>query len=309
MRVPAISIRIVTAWLLCLLAVLPESTLAANLRVLLLLSDRSAPYQQYAGALNQELAAGKLAVTLLDAPTGPPPDLIVAVGMKATELAIAQFDVPVMSVMIPKQGFEALRIRHSSAGRAKPLSAIYIEHPWDRQFDFIGAALPAVKRVALLYSPQAEIDPAALRAVAAKRGLELAATPVSKNGSLFADLERALGDSNLLLALPDREVYNSNTIRNILLSSYRHQVPLAGFSQAYLNAGALCALYSTPEQFASQTSMAISAFIKTAKLPEARYPASFSIGLNYQVARSLGIVLDSPEAVRARMDTAGEGIQ
>ena len=42
-------------------------------------------------------------------------------------------------------------------------------------------------------------------------------------------------------------------MRNILLTSYRRGVPLVGLSQAYVNAGALAAIFSTTEQLAEQT--------------------------------------------------------
>jgi ABC-type uncharacterized transport system substrate-binding protein len=118
-----------------------------------------------------------------------------------------------------------------------------------------------------------------------------------------------LNSSDVLLAVPDSEIYSSSNVRNILLTSYRHKVPLIGISQAYVNAGALGAIFSTPEQLAEQAGNIISSFFRERKLPGPQYPASFGIALNLQVARSLGIELDSPEAIRGRMAEAGEGRQ
>jgi hypothetical protein len=47
---------------------------------------------------------------------------------------------------------------------------------------------------------------------------------------------------------PIRVVFNSQTAGSILTAAYRRQVPLTGFSPAYVKAGALLALYSTPAQ-------------------------------------------------------------
>jgi hypothetical protein len=41
-------------------------------------------------------------------------------------------------------------------------------------------------------------------------------------------------------------------------------------------------------------------------LPEPQYPDAFTIAVNQQVARSLGIELRSPEAIRSQMDKAKE---
>ena len=127
--------------------------------------------------------------------------------------------------------------------------------------------------------------------------------------NLFATLESVLNSSDVLLVIPDSEIYSSSNVRNILLTSYRYQVPLIGISQAYVNAGALGAIFSIPEQLAGQTVEMIIFFARSRRLPDPQYPVLFSISLNQQVARSLGIALDSPEAIRERMDKAGEGKQ
>ena len=110
----------------------------------------------------------------------------------------------------------------------------------------------------------------------------------------------------MLLVIPDSEIYSSSNVRNILMASYRAKVPVIGISQAYVNAGELCAIFSTPEQIAEQAAEIITSFAKNRRLPEPQYPASFSIGLNQPVARSLGIELPSPEVIRERIDKAGE---
>ena len=54
-------------------------------------------------------------------------------------------------------------------------------------------------------------------------------------------------NSEVLLGVPDGVIYNSNNIRNILPSSYRRGIPLIGFSQGYVRAGAffVCAVFHT----------------------------------------------------------------
>lgn len=283
---------------------------AETLNVSLVLSDSTPPYRQFSTALNQALTASKADVVVVESRTETPTPfgsdanagLVVAVGMKAMEFAIARFDAPVLGVMIPRMGYEMLFERHSLRHRLKATSAIYLDQPWSRQLNFIQAALPQHKAVGLLYSPDTHITLPRL-----PRGMSLNAQSVRPAENLFAILESVLNDSDVLLVTPDSEIYSSSNVRNILLASYRYQVPLIGISQAYVNAGALGAVFSLPEQLAGQTGEVIISFAKKRQLPEPQYPKLFSISLNQQVARSLGIVLDSPEAIRERMDKAGEG--
>lgn len=293
-------------------ALMAAAVQAETLTVRLLMSDSTPAYQQFSATLKNALAASKAGVSIIESragenlqsANGKKTDLIVAAGAKATESAIANFDAPVLSVMIPKVAYETLLEKRLPQQRPKAVSAIYLDQPWGRQLNFIRAALPEHSIVGLLYSPNTSIFLPRL-----PPGMSINAQSVRSPQTLFATLENILEHSDVLLVIPDSEIYSNNNVRNILLTSYRMKVPLVGISQAYVNAGALGAIFSTPEQIAEQTGVTIGLFAAGRHLPGAQYPASFSIGLNRQVAHSLGIVLDSPEAIRERMGKAGEGGQ
>jgi len=292
------------------IALLSVTAQAETLNIRLVLSDSSPPYQQFSAAITQVLAASKADVTVISSQAGndKKADLIIAVGMKATESALNKLDTPVLGVMIPKLGYEALLNRLPSQPQPNTTSAIYIDQSWERQLDFLQAAIPNLHRIGLLYSPDTPIDIDSLRYNAKVRGLFLSAQAVQSGETLFAILDTVLGESDVLLAIPDSNIFNNSNVRNILLTSYRHKVALIGISQAYVSAGALCAIFSTPEQLAEQTVETIVSFARNRRLPKPQYPGSFNIALNQQVARSLEIALNSPEVIRERMNKnkAGE---
>lgn len=283
---------------------------AETLDVHLVLSDSTPPYQQFSAALKKVFAENNTKVNVVEfqaneslQPGGSAKaELVVAVGMKAAELAVTKFDAPVLGVMIPKVSYEILLEKHGLRHPRQPISAIYLDQPWGRQLNFIQAALPKHSVVGVLYSPD---TPIALPRL--PRGMSLNAKSVRSADTLFDTLENILGSSDVLLVVPDSGIYSVNNVRNILLTSYRYKVPLIGISQAYVNAGALGAVFSTPEQLAVQAGGVVVSFAGNRQLPEPQHPVSFSVALNAQVARSLGIVLDTPEAIRERMDKAGEG--
>jgi putative ABC transport system substrate-binding protein len=281
---------------------------ADTLNVRLILSDSSPPYQQFATAFNKSLSASKLNVFIIESQVidDTPTDLIIAVGMKATKLAFAQTGTPTLAVMIPRTGYENLLDQVLPPKSGRPVSAIYLDQPWNRQLDFLHAALPEQRRIGLLYSADTRIDVARLRQHIAKLGGSLVAKQIAPAESLFSSLESVLDNSDVLLAVPDSSIYSSNNIRNILLTSYRYRIPLIGLSQSYVNAGALCAIFSTPEQLAEQASSTTVLFAQSGQLPGSQYSAAFSIAVNQQVARSLGIVLPPPETIRYLMDKASK---
>lgn len=281
---------------------------AETLTVRLIMSDSSPPYQQFAAMFNKALAASKVDVLVTESLdfNGPNTDLIVAVGMKATKLAATQTGTPVLAVMIPKMGYEELLAQIPQKKPTRTISAIYLDQPWDRQLDFLQVALPKRHRIGLLYSSDSRFDIARLRQEIANRDGSLVAQPVRSADRLFSSLENVLDDSDVLLAIPDSAIYNSSNIRNILLTSYRHGIPLIGLSQSYVSAGALCAIFSTPEQLAEQASSAALLFARTRQLPGSQYPVAFTIAVNQQVARSMAIELPSPDAIRSQMDKSKE---
>ncbi|HHW62842.1 MAG TPA: hypothetical protein GX403_02605 [Rhodocyclaceae bacterium] len=228
-------------------------------------------------------------------------DLVVASGEAAAELALARHGRPTLVTMIARSRFEALRRAHPLAA----LSGWLLDQPVERQLRLLRAVVPERTRVGLLLGGNLDAE-AALQAAAEGFGLTLATQPVPSDKELIASLETVLSTSEVLLALPDPLLSSPIAARAILLTSYRYQKPIIAFSRAYVTAGALAAVFTTPEQVAgdlidwlrSQDGARVS-------LPPPQGPVSFDIAVNRQVARALGInVPDDGELLRL---TAGGG--
>jgi ABC-type uncharacterized transport system substrate-binding protein len=290
--------------LLLVALALPGSSAASDLRVLLLLSGTQLPYQSFAKTFRQNLPDG-MRVEVLEHPEDysektPPTDLLIAVGSPAAKRAGQLASGPVLYAMVPRNLYE--EEIQSRRAQHKSLSALYIDQPWHRQAELLRIAVPLRQRVGVLHSPDTRLDLRALRDILTKHGLTLTARPLRSPDSLFADMEEVLENCDVLLAIPDSAIYNPNTVRNILLSSYRHGIPLVGFSQSYVKAGALYALHSTPEQLAAQASAIASSFAKTRTLPEPQSSRLYSIDVNQDVARTLGISIRSAELLKMQLE-------
>lgn len=291
--------------------ILPIQANSAEFRVLLVLSNSGAPYQAFSNTFKNSLPSSIL-TSVVDAPEQlaahhDAADLIVAVGMKAAEVAALQTTVPVLVVMAPQSGYEGLIGSSNIQKSPRRIAAIYLNQPWDRQIDFLFAVLPARYKIGVLYTPAIKNEVERLHEEIAKRAGSLMAQPVYSDATLFDDLEKILQSSDVLLAVPDSTIYSSSNVRNILLSTYRQNVPLIGISQGYVNAGAIAALFSTPEQIAEQSASTALAYAQSGRWPVSQYPKAFTIAFNQQVAHSLGIELASEGVIRARMGKNGRG--
>jgi len=290
----------------CIFVINPIKCWSENLRILVVLSDKLPAYQSFANTLTANLPES-VHVTVLAPPQiladQPSADLIVSVGMRASLASVSQTSVPVLAVMIPRASYEKLSAQISKRYRSPEISAIYMDQPWERQLDFIQAIFPERRRVGLLYSAQTLADLDLLRKLVAKRHIKLKTMLVSNEGELFHTLDDLLDSNDILLSLPDNLIYNSISIRNILLSCYRSEIPFIGLSQAYVNAGAIGAIFSSQQQLAEQIDEAIRFFSRNGKLAEPGYSHDFTISLNPEVARSMGIELSSPDDVRIIMSS------
>lgn len=215
-----------------------------------------------------------------------PDELVIAFGVEGAKGA-ARLDsrIPVLGIFVPKKAFDAiLPLRNSGK-----FSAIFIDQPLERQMMLARLAFSKSRHVGVLLGPNSSGELPSLQKAASVSGIELSAVTISSRSEMFSALELLLKKSDVMLAVPDPLVFNSDTISGILLSAYRHNIPLIGFSPSYVRAGALAALYSSVEQVGWQTAEAVSEFSRTGVLPQPEYPVYFTVGINKYVARSMGI--------------------
>lgn len=271
---------------------------SAEPRIQLLLGGDSAPYQGFARTF-EAVAEGRV---LSGGDNVAGTTLLVAVGQRGLEQALAIPALPILAAMVPQDEF--IQMQPRLVGRS--VSALYIDQPWQRQMQFIRASLPQVKSVGVIYTfAHASLLPDMERA-ARGTGLKLVPAQVRTPDTLFETLDGVLEKSDALLVLPDASIYNAGSIRNILLTSYRRRIPLLGVSAGLVRAGAYGAVYSTPEQLARQAAAMVANFAATGRLPDNQYPQQFEILLNSQVARSLGLDRVDERAVRAELGREGQ---
>ena len=172
----------------------------------------------------------------------------------------------------------------------------------------IRLALPKSRNLGTVYGPLSRENEKRLTAAADGEQLSLYAEAIQSEQELFGALTRVLGESDVLLALPDPTVFNEHTTQNILLETYRRQKPMVGYSHAYVVAGALAAVYSTPRQIGRQVGDEILRLRQRGgtALPPPHYPRYFTVEVNTRVARSLGVTLPSTSRLQATLEETEE---
>ncbi len=220
--------------------------------------------------------------------------LVVAVGTAATEKVFQlNTSLPVLGTLVPRNSYRVLEQRASKQGRKFARCTILLDQPAIRHMALIRKILPNKNMVSVVLGPETRFLKTELTSAAKQNGLRIRIETMGYAQRLIDPLNRALEDSDAFVAVADNVVSNRQTVQNLLLTTYRQKVPVIGYSHAYVRAGALAAVYSTPEQIGKQAGELAAELVKSNhwSLPLSLYPKYFSVDVNSDVARSLGIVL------------------
>ena len=234
-----------------------------------------------------------------------PSDFVLTIGTKAFADVVAQnTSTRLIAMLIPEETYHALL--HANPRREGKTSAVYIEQPVQRNLELVRVALPG-RKPGILLGPQSGTLEHQLNRVSKELNLPLYLKTLKPQENLVTALDQVLKNCNVLIAFADPEVSNPSTARHLLLTSYRFRIPVVAYSRAYVRAGALIAVYSSPEQFAQQAAEMLLRVVrnKSELVPAPEYPRYFSVDINQNVARSLGIDLKSRQEIESRLRSIG----
>jgi hypothetical protein len=221
--------------------------------------------------------------------------LLIAIGVKGTKaMESVGPETSVLAVLTPKH------IQDGGAERA--VTAIYGDMPPTRLINF--AQLIQGRKsgaIGMIAGPVTQSRLPRLEAAASERGARLHVEKIEKENDAGPAAERVVRDSGVLLALPDPVAHTAGTVPPLLVITYWAGVPVVGYSEAYLRAGAVAVLYSTPEQIAQQVVETVTVIRQGKGLPPPQYLKYFTVGVNASVARSLGMSLPAADELEARL--------
>ena len=171
-------------------------------------------------------------------------------------------------------------------------SYLSMTQPVCQQFLLIRLLNEKWKNVSVLLSEPNPPLSQELKECATQNKLTLQPVIINQFVNVIDALNTTLKNSDVLLALPNPSIYNAKNIKSILLTTYRHRVPVIGFSENFVHAGALAALHSSTDQLAKQIKELIIKHYNNENITKHYiYPKYFDIAINKDVAKSLGIII------------------
>lgn len=220
--------------------------------------------------------------------------LIVALGANAAQ-TVMHGSTPVLVALVTENEFARIR----SAGPEAPITALYLDQPPERHLALLRAAMPRTTCLGVLFGPDSQGAQAGFEASASRLEIALRTDFAASARDVLPVIERMLGRCNAVLTLPDAVVSNPTVARALLLTSYRMQRPLFAYSRAWVEAGALAAVFSTPATATRDLLEWLDGLTNVQRLPPPRNARHFDIAVNTRVARALNLTVPDEDTLRA----------
>jgi hypothetical protein len=185
-------------------------------------------------------------------------------------------------------------------GNTRPprLSLLWSDPSPQRQLSLVRALMPQAKRIGVLYDEHSAFLLDELQRAASALDLQIVSRewPDRRDNRPLLDL---LQHSDLLFGLNDDDLFNPQTAKNLLLTSYGQQRAIIGPNASFVRAGSLASVYSDQVDWLSSLELWLDR--PTAEWPRSAYPAHFKVLGNRQVARALALELADDATLTQRV--------
>jgi ABC-type uncharacterized transport system substrate-binding protein len=216
--------------------------------------------------------------------------ILIALGEPVFQALLAKNpDSAILAVLISSQAF-TIAVESAGRARVKPVSAIFAEASPLNQLRLAAKLGRGNENIVTFLTPRSSYLKPILQRAANQAGLELEIVQLQQSESLTQELDQAAAYRGVL-AIPDTTLYTPENIRAALITTYRQNQFVIGYSSSFVKAGALATTYSTIDDIASQTAEVTREYIETGRLPGAQYPKYFETTVNDNVAKSLNIII------------------
>jgi putative tryptophan/tyrosine transport system substrate-binding protein len=177
----------------------------------------------------------------------------------------------------------------SEAG-ARPVAIISLDMPFAAVMKSLTQLFPGTRRVALLHGgsrPDARL--AEWQTQARALGVTLRLVRCSRPKDLLDSLSVVRNEVDFVWSLPDASLYNPAIISPLVLESIRRRLPIIGFSENFVRAGATVGFYPDYLDIGVQTAEVVAMVENGRPVPIRQGPRKFKAGVNVRVLRLLGL--------------------
>ena len=221
--------------------------------------------------------------------------LFIALGPVAAErVASLALDTPVINAYLTLEQY------HQLGGHRYP--TILLDQPLARYLAFSKFALQ-VDSIGIMTREPIALDRDELTLLE-RLPLKARQYEVDADNKLLPTLRHLLEQDDALLMLPRQSLYNHDSLKGVLMTSYRSHKPVISYSPAHVKSGALASIYSSPIDIGRHLSILMNQTLQQQYGGEPRFHFArfYTIALNSSVASALGLTLPSEARLRQQLD-------
>ena len=286
-------------WGLFCLLLIPSFAFSQE-RILAVMSSHGKIYQDFYSTLEDKLHKNiritRVSFSDINHETLNHHNLIIPIGYKAAK-AVSKYETktPIIYSLIP----DNKSLRTSIPCKKTTCYKAYINQPINRYTKLFKALFPKGKNLVLATTKANTRNSQQVKAASKNIGIVYKEIRIQQQNITRIFINK-LNNNDVLLALPNPDIYNANNAKSIILSTYHANVPIIAYSKSFAKAGALVSLYSSIDNIADKTASIVNKIILDGPQKQKEYyPDEFTIEINSAVARSLNINLE-PESVIKR---------
>lgn len=289
-------------WSVFCLLILPSFTYAQE-RVLSIFSNNGSVSRNFISKIeslsSSELVFHKSNYTEIDKEQINQYSIIVAVGVKAARaLSKYKTKASIVYTLIPDNELLQSGIKCKSSKCYK----VFLNQPVMNYVRLFNVLFPYGRRLVFATTDNNSVVSKTVKRLSNKNNIHHKEIIIKANQNISRIFESELKEKDVLLALPDPGIYNASNARSIILSSYHANVPIISYSKSFAKAGAMIGLYSGIDDLAKTTLSVITAISSGSPVTKKEiYPDNFAVEINYAVARSLNIEIDSENDIKRKM--------
>lgn len=177
-----------------------------------------------------------------------------------------------------------------SGVKARPVATLSLDVPIEAVMRELHRAFPDKTRIGVLRNSRKPGPPVAVLQAAAKTaGFSIVMTECSRPEDLLESFQSLRNRVDFVWCIPDSDLYTGATVRSLLMSSIRNRIPIIGFSESFVQSGAVLGVYPDFEAVGRQTADLVRKYLSGSPVPSSEKLKSVRACLNLQVARLLGL--------------------
>jgi putative ABC transport system substrate-binding protein len=204
------------------------------------------------------------------------------VGNNAFDFAVQFGTAPILATML---------LRADLGGRLGPQSAaIPLDVPLGDILTRMASVFPGKTRAAIIHNPDVNgVPQSTLAAQARAAGMTLKVLDCPRPEKLLQLFLSLRGQVDFVICPPDGMLFNSTTVRPLILASLENRLPVIGFSESFVRSGAVAAVYPDYFDVGLQAGEMARNYLGGGSLGVNEKPRKLKVAANPRVARLLGL--------------------